>query len=307
MINLVSFALTVTMQLLVYIIAYPLIWCISILPMRLLYGISDIIYVLVYHVIGYRKKVVYENLNLVFPKKSQKEIRSISRKFYHHLCDMILEAIKSLTITEKNLKKRYAFENIDEILRLEKQGRSIILMLGHYASWEWLFIMQRSVNHRGYAIYKKLANKYFDKLVKKIRAKYDTTLITTKQAVFKLGAAKSRGELTINGFAADQSAKHWKAKHFLSFMGIEVPVLTGAEMLAKKLDMSVVFLNVKKVKRGYYKTTFKTIAENPKDFENYTITDTFFKLLEDQIKQEPAYYLWTHKRWKYKNKVPKNK
>jgi len=294
------------MQLLIYIITYPLIWCISILPMRLLYGISDMVYILLYHIIGYRKKVVFENLYLVFPEKSKKEINSIARKFYHHLCDMILEAIKSLTISEKILKKRYTFTNIEEIHRLEQQNKSIILMLGHYASWEWLFIMQRHVNHKGYAVYKKINNKYFDKLIKKIRAKYDTSLITTKQTVFKLGAAKIRGELTINGFASDQSAKHWKAKHFLKFMNIKVPVLTGAEMLAKKLDMAVVFLDIKKIKRGYYETTFKMIAENPKDYKNYAITDVFFQFLENQIRQEPAYYLWTHKRWKYRNNVPKD-
>lgn len=295
------------MQLLVYIIVYPIIWFLSILPMRLLYFISDIVFVLVYHIIGYRKKVVRANLALAFPEKTSEEHKKISKKFYHHLCDMILESIKSLSISEAALKKRFVYTNVEVIHALEEKNRSIILMLGHYASWEWVFILQKFVNHKGYAIYKRIENKYFDRLVKKIRAKYDTQLITTKESIHKLGAAKLRGELTINGFAADQSAKHWKTKHWKEFMGVKVPILTGGEMMAKKLDMAVVFLAVKKVKRGHYVATFKTIAEEPREIPDFQITDRFLELVEEQIKEEPAYYLWTHKRWKYRDKAPESK
>lgn len=292
------------MQRLVYILVYPIIWFLSILPMAVLYFVSDLVFVLVYHLIGYRKKVVKDNLKLVFPEKSDKEIKTITRKFYHHLCDMVVESIKSLSISEAELKRRFVYTNVEEIHALEKQQKSIILMLGHYASWEWIFILEKYVNHKGYAVYKKIENKYFDKLVKKIRAKWNTELITTKETIHKLGAAQIRGELTINGFASDQSAKHWKASHWQEFMGVKVPVITGAEMLAKKLDMAVVFLAVKKVKRGHYEATFKTITEHPKEHPNYEITDMFVKLVEEQIIEEPAYYLWTHKRWKYRDKVP---
>ncbi|MEL6810276.1 MAG: lysophospholipid acyltransferase family protein [Bacteroidota bacterium] len=292
------------MQRLVYILVYPIIWFLSILPMPLLYFVSDMVFVLVFHIIGYRKKVVKSNLRLAFPEKTEKEINRITKRFYHHLCDMILESVKSLSISEKELKRRFRFTNVEEILEIEKQQKSIVLMCGHYASWEWIFILQKYVNHKGYAVYKKIENKYFDKLVKKIRAKYNTHLITTKETIHKLGASKLKGELTINGFAADQSAKHWKAHHWQEFMGIKVPVITGAEMLAKKLDMAVVFLAVKKVKRGYYEASFKTITMHPTEYKDYEITDIFLKLVEDQIKEDPAYYLWTHKRWKYKDMVP---
>ncbi|MEM7186326.1 MAG: lysophospholipid acyltransferase family protein [Bacteroidota bacterium] len=292
------------MQRLVYILAYPIIWMVSKFPMPLLYFTSDVVFVIIYYLIGYRKKVVKDNLRLVFPNKSKKEIAAITKKFYHHLCDMILESVKSLSISEENLKKRFTFTNLEVVQELEEQQKDIILMLGHYASWEWAFILQRYVNHKGYVVYKKIENKYFDKLVRSIRAKYDTHLITTKETIHKLGAAKIRGELTINGFASDQSAKHWKAAHWKEFMGIKVPVITGAEMLAKKLDMAVVFLAVKKVGRGHYQATFETITADPKSVEDFDITDRFFDLLEAQIREEPAYYLWTHKRWKYRDKVP---
>ncbi|MAB49386.1 MAG: lipid A biosynthesis acyltransferase [Flavobacteriaceae bacterium] len=292
------------MQLIAYILIYPILWLISILPFRLLYGLSDVLWLFLYKIFGYRKSTVKENLRLVFPEKSEKEISKITSQFYHHLCDMILEAIKSMTISEKELKKRYKFTNIELINNLEDKQRSIILMCGHYGSWEWVFIMQKYINYKGYAIYKRLANKYFDKLVKRIRAKFDTHLITTKETFNILSESKKRGELTINGFASDQSPKATKAFHWNEFMGIKVPMYTGAETLAKKLDMAVVFFGVKRIKRGYYETTFKTITENPNDYKDYEITDLFFKLVEEQIIEAPQYYLWTHKRWKHRNKVP---
>lgn len=292
------------MQIIPYIIIYPFIWLLSILPFRLLYCVSDILYFFIYKIIGYRKAVVKSNLKLVFPEKSDDEISKIMSKFYHHLCDMIMESIKSLTISEKAIKKRYRFTNVDLILDLEKQHKSIILMCAHYGSWEWIFILQKYVNHKGYAIYKRLANRYFDRLVKRIRAKYDTYLITTKETFEVLNESQKQKELTINGFVSDQSPKYWKALHWNKFMGITVPMYTGAESLAKNFDMAVVFFKVKRVKRGFYETTFQTITENPKEYDDFEITDIFFKRVEEQIKEAPEYYLWTHKRWKHRDKVP---
>jgi len=292
------------MQFLAYIIFYPILWLISILPFRLLYALSDVLLALNYYIIGYRKKTVKHNLKLVFPEKSEQEINRIAKKFYHHLCDMILESIKSLTISEETIRKRFAFTNVEELNKFAHNGKSIALMCGHYANFEWSLVISRFVDFKCYAIYKRLANKYFDRLVKRIRARYNTQLITTKESIPVLFEAKKNGEVTMNGFAADQSPKIYKAFHWNDFMGIKVPVHTGAEMLAKKLDMAVVFMDVQKVKRGYYKTTFTTLAENARDYENYEITDAFLKLVEQQIYDAPEYYLWTHKRWKHKDNVP---
>ena len=292
------------MQLIAYIIIYPILWLISILPFRLLYGLSDVIYFFVYRVVGYRKKTVQDNLRLVFPDKSEQDIATITSQFYHHFCDMMVEAIKSLTITEAQMKKRFKFTNLELINDLEAKQRSIILMCAHYGSWEWIFILQKHVKHKGYAVYKRLANKYFDRLVKRIRAKYNSHLITTKETYKVLFDSKRKGELTINGFVSDQSPKATKAFHWNEFMGIKVPMYTGAEMLAKRLDMAVIFFSVKRIKRGYYETTFTTITEEPKTFNNFEITDLFFKMVEQQILEAPQYYLWTHKRWKHRDKVP---
>lgn len=292
------------MQLLAYIIIYPILWLISILPFRLLYGLSDIFYFFIFRIFKYRKKVVKANLRLVFPDKTKQEIEAISSKFYHHLCDMILEAIKSMTISRASMLKRYKFTNLELIHDLEKKNKSIMLMCAHYGSWEWVFILQSQINYKGYAVYKKLANKYFDKLVKNIRAKYDSHLITTKETYSILNASQKKGELTMNGFASDQSPKHDKALHWNEFMGVKVPMHTGAETIAKKFDMAVVFFSVERIKRGYYQTTFHTITENPNTHKDFEITDLFFKLVEKQIYKAPQYYLWTHKRWKHKDKVP---
>ncbi|RZN82715.1 MAG: lipid A biosynthesis acyltransferase [Winogradskyella sp.] len=292
------------MQLLAYIIIYPLLWLISILPFRLLYGLSDVVYFFMYRIFKYRKKIVKSNLRLVFPKKKPEEIEEICSKFYHHLCDMILEAIKSMTISEASMRKRYTFTNVDLIHDLEEKQKSIMLMCAHYGSWEWIFILQTYVKHKGFAVYKRLANKYFDRLVKRIRAKYNSHLITTKETFNILSDAQKKGELTINGFVSDQSPKAYKALHWNEFMGVKVPMYTGAETIAKKFDMAVVFFSVDRIKRGYYETTFHTITEAPNDFKDFEITDNFFKLVEKQIYEAPQYYLWTHKRWKHRDKVP---
>ncbi|MGB1392685.1 MAG: lysophospholipid acyltransferase family protein [Flavobacteriaceae bacterium] len=288
------------MQLLAYILIYPILWFISILPFRLLYALSDFLYILMYYVFRYRKQTVIDNLRLVFPEKSDQEIKIITKKFFHHFCDMMLESIKSMNISLESMKARYTFKNLDIIKEFEKQNKSIVLMCAHYGSWEWIFILQTYTTHRGYGIYKRLQNKYFDRLIKSIRARYNSYLITTKETFSVLEDAKKNGILSMNGFASDQSPKKEKAHHWNEFMGIKVPVHTGAEMLAKKLDMPVVFFAVERKKRGYYEATFQTLAEKPTDFKDYEITDKFLKLVEAQIHEAPEYYLWTHKRWKHR-------
>lgn len=292
------------MQFLVYILVYPLLWIISILPFRLMYFLSDGFYILLYYIIGYRKKVVTNNLKLAFPEKTNQEISLIRKRFYHHLCDMMFEAIKSITISEAEMQKRYVFTNVEEIHKLEKENRSIVLFMGHYASWEWIFILQTHVNHKGYAVYKRLSNKYFDALVKRIRAKYNSHLITTKETFSILIKAKENNELTFNGFVFDQSPKLNKAVYWQEFMGIEVPVHVGAEILAKRLDMVTLFLKVKKVKRGHYEATFLDINRNTKDYADFELTDLALKRVEEQINEAPEYYFWTHKRWKHRGQKP---
>lgn len=288
------------MQFLVYILVYPFLWFISILPFRVLYLFSDGIYVLIYHIIGYRKKTVNENLRLVFPNKSNTEITQIRKKFYHHLCDMFLEMTKTMSISKKALEKRFKILNPEELKRLESLNKSIILMYGHYASWEWSIIIQNYINFSGYGVYKRLANKYFDKLARDIRSKYKTTLINTKETISIIDDNEKKGIKSITAFISDQSPRITNEVYWSNFMGIKVPCFTGAERLAKKLDFTIAYLKVNKIKRGFYEAEVIVLAENPKNFKDYQLTDTFNREVEKQIYDAPEYYFWTHKRWKHR-------
>jgi len=261
------------------------------------------VYVLVYRIIGYRKKVVNTNLTLVFPNKSDKEIKKIQKAFYKHMCDMFLETIKTLNISEEELKKRYALPNIDLLLEVEKK-RSILVMFPHYGNWEWSIIVNRYVKSKGYAIYQKIGNIYFDRLIKKIRAIWSTTPISQKETVITMARNHQNGIKGVYGIVSDQSPQAHLAQYWTKFMNITVPVFNGPEVLARKYDHAAVFAKVTKVKRGYYKTEFIPIAlEGSKTKEN-EITNQFLKLTEEEIIENPAYYLWTHKRWKHSDKVP---
>jgi Kdo2-lipid IVA lauroyltransferase/acyltransferase len=288
------------MQLLIFILIYPILWLVSILPFRILYFLSDAVYVIVYRIIGYRKKSVRENIALALPHLSVKERLVIEKKFYHHLCDIFLEMIKTMTISDKEINKRYAFTNLEIYLELEKKGKSIALLCAHYASYEWAVSMNLHITFEGFGIYKKLANNHFDKLVRDIRSRFKGTLITTKETIPVIQKNANSGHLSIYGFASDQSPKATSAHHWNSFMGIEVPIHTGAEMLAKRFDMNIIFLRTKKVKRGFYEASFEILSENSNEVPNYEITDKFLKLVEEQIHEAPEYYLWTHKRWKHR-------
>lgn len=292
------------MQLLIYLLFYPLLILISILPFRLFYFFSDVVYVVVYHIIGYRKKTVTENLKLVFPNKSSKEIIYIRKKFYKHMCDMFLEMIKTITVSKKELNKRFVIINPEELIRLEKLHKSVIVMYGHYASYEWSIISQNYTKLQCYGIYKKIKNKYFDALVHRIRSRYNTILFNTKEAIPAMARLKAKGEKYLIAFLSDQSPKIHRTNEWLDFMGINVPCSVGAEMLAKKLDYSVAYLKINKVKRGHYEGEFVSLADDAQEFENYKITEKFNNILASQIKAAPEYYLWTHKRWKHRDETP---
>lgn len=265
---------------------------------------SDLIFILVYHILGYRKKTVAGNLKLVFPEKSTKDLNIIRKKFYCHMCDMFLEMIKSITISDDEIRKRFDFTNKEEILRIRDLNKSIILMCGHYASYEWMNALQLfGIDYRGFGVYKKVKNPYFDKLARDIRGRYDGVLIPTVEATRQIAENEKKGILGVYGMVADQSPKLNRAKHWMEFMDIKVPVFAGSEKLARDHDMAVVYLHVEKLRRGYYRASFINITDEPRKEPEFKITRTFFKLLEQQIRSAPEYYLWTHKRWKHRGEV----
>jgi len=246
---------------------------------------------------------VQENLHLVFPDKPEDEIRKIEKEFYKHMCDMFLEMVKTMNLSKEQVRKKYKVLNIEVLKEIEKD-RSILIVCSHYANWEWNVSINNYVNAKGYAVYQKIGNKYFDDFIKKVRARWNTTLITQQQTVKTVVRDKRDGTIGIFGMVSDQSPQAHRAQYWSEFMGIKVPIFNGAETMARKLDLAVVFLKVSKVKRGYYQAEFIPITESGKNTEENYITDTFLRLTEEQILENPTHYLWTHKRWKHRGKQP---
>lgn len=288
------------MQFLIYIISFPFLWLISKLPFKLFYWFSDGIYVLIYYIIGYRKKIVRHNILIALPNLSESERLKIEKKFYSHMCDMFLEMIKTMSISTEEMKKRFKITNIEVVKEYEQKNKSIILLASHYASWEWLLSINESTSFKCIGVYKKINNPYFDKLIRNIRSKFNSELVATDKTIALIAENQEKGIMGMYGLASDQSPQVHKTFHWQQFMGIEVPVHTGAEMLAKRYDLEVVFAKVKKVKRGFYEATFVPICEHPRTIPDYEITDAYLKEVEKQILEAPEYYFWTHKRWKHR-------
>jgi len=293
------------MQLLVFLLAYPVLRLISILPKPLFYGFSDFAFILIFYLARYRRKVVQENLRLALPDLSEKERDRVEKEFYRHLCDLMLEMVKTMDLSKKEVAERYQIKNIEMLRELEKE-RSVMLLCTHYANWEWNTSINNVVASKGFAIYQKIGNKYFDRLIRKIRAKWNTEPIEQKHTVKRIINNENAGIRGVYGIVNDQSPMMSKAQYWSPFMGIKVPIFVGAESLARKLDMATVFLKVKKVKRGYYQAEFIPIVEQGASAGEHEITEKFLRLAEQQIRECPEHYLWTHRRWKHRNKVPKS-
>lgn len=291
------------MQFLIFVFSYPILWLVSRLPHKIFYGFSDLLFPIVFHLVRYRRQVVQDNLRLVFPAKSDKALARIERDFYRHMCDSFLETVKTMALDKEAVKRKYDVTNIDYLQTLEKK-KSILVVCAHYANWEWNVSINNYVQAKGYAVYQKIGNHYFDTFIRRVRAKWNTTLITQQQTAKTVLQNKRNGVTGIFGMVSDQSPQRSRAQYWSPFMGITVPVFNGAEVLARKLDLAVVFLKVEKVKRGHYKARFIPITESGKTTEEHEITEAFLRLTEQQIKERPEHYLWTHKRWKHRGKAP---
>jgi KDO2-lipid IV(A) lauroyltransferase len=293
------------MQFLAYALAYPLIWLISLLPFRILYVLSDFTYLIVYYIIGYRKDIVRKNFDLCLTHLSAEEKKKLEKKFYHHFCDSFVEMVKTLNISDKAIKKRFVFTNFEEIHKLEQTGKSSAMLIGHYASYEWLLLLHKYLHKQeGFGIYKPIKNKYFDRLARKIRSRFGAELIGMREVIPKMRQNIREGRHGLYGFITDQSPQLRNAVHWCRFFGMEVPVHVGGEMLSKKIGLNMVYAKLEKVKRGHYQCTFIPVEGDIKQISNFEITDRYMQLLEEQIKQAPEFYLWTHNRFKHAGKKP---
>ncbi len=292
------------MNFIVFAIAYPLIWVFSRLPMRILYIKSDFIYLFMFYIIGYRKKVVLENLKLSFPEKSDAELRTISKKFFKHFIDLIMESVKAFSISKKQISKRYTYKNPELVNELIKKGKNIALVGAHQANWEWSISLPLVLDINVYGAYTKLNNKYFENWLRKSREKFGVIGYKTSDTVRGIQKNMNNKKQGAYILLSDQSPQPHKTYYWRDFFNIKVPVHTGAEMLSKKFDLVVINYVTRKVKRGYYETEFQLITDTPKTYKDYQITDAYTKLTEDNIKLQPELYLWSHRRFKHRDKVP---
>lgn len=288
------------MLLITYWIALPFVYLISILPFRVLYLLSDFFYVLIYYILGYRKKTALDNLRNSFPGKTEAELLKIRKAFYHYLCDLFLETFKTLTISKKAMLKHCSMHPDAKAIfdDLAARNQSAIIVMGHFGNWEWAGnTFSLCCKHQLYVIYHPLKNKYFNGLIIKMRTRFGTRLIPMKETFKEM--VKNRAELNATAFIADQSPNPDSA-YWMSFMHQDTPVFMGTERLAQKMKYPIVYVSVKRLKRGYYTLTAELLKEPPYSNTVGDITEAHTRRLEKDIMAQEETWLWTHRRWKHK-------
>ncbi|WP_417591992.1 lysophospholipid acyltransferase family protein [Owenweeksia hongkongensis] len=281
-----------------YYLAVAFGWLISILPFRILYIISDFISFVMQHIFKYRKEVIMGNLSKAFPVKSENELNRIRFAFYRNFADLIVESFKSLTISEKTLRKRFKLNNPELFEKLYAKDKGVLLVMGHYTNFEWTAMsMPLLVPHPSFAVYQPLNNKRFSRKVVSIREQFGLELYSMNNTYPFMLNNPVKAPLYI--FMADQSPHKGKIKYYTEFLNQNTPVHLGVENLAKKCDLAVVFIDIQRVKRGFYEVTAHLLFEDVKNTEPYEVTNTHVKALEKVIKKKPEDWLWSHRRWKH--------
>ena len=271
--------------------------------MPVLYILSDILYFSIYHIACYRRKVVRNNLKNSFPDKTEKDIIKLERRFYHHFADYIVETIKLAHISQEELLKRADIRNPEVIFDLLDKGHTcFIFSLGHYGNWEWFSGVSARFAGRAtiYQIYRPLTNKAFDRLFIYLRTRFNSFGIKKNDAVRNMITLKQNKTHALVPFIADQTPSKTNLHYWKTFLNQDSAIFTGPERIAKKLDIPIVFADTRKVKRGYYTVDIKLITDKPKETPEFYITNEYVRMMEECIMRDPAYWLWTHRRWKYK-------
>lgn len=273
------------------------LYLVSLLPFWLLYIISDFLFLVLYYVIGYRRKVVQENLQNSFPEKSAAERTVIEKKYFEYLADLIVETIKLISISKEELQRRLVCTNPEVVANYQAAGKSVTAVAGHYCNWEWAG-SEFSIDTRLFVIYKPLSSKVFDDFFIKVRTRFGAVAVAMKQTLRTMVAHKN--EFTVTVFAGDQTPVREQKNYFTQFLNQPTAVFQGIEKIAKMIDSAVIFYDMKRVKRGYYTYTIVPLVENSKESAEHEITEAHVKYLEEMIKREPQYWLWSHRRWKFK-------
>jgi len=266
---------------------------------------SPLFYFTLYHLVGYRKKIVMENLRNAFPEKSGKELRITAKKFYRHLSDLFIEVLKLRHMKASEIMERYKVVDPGLLDKLLEEGRSTIAVFGHYGNWEWTCGLPLFVKYRTIMVYKPLSNKFFDAYFQRFRSQFGIELLAMAKTGRALYRYEEEGINTLLGLIADQTPPRKEIQYWTRFLNQDTPVYMGIEKLANKFNMAVVFLHIEKVRRGYYEMRPELITSQAAELEPFELTEKHVALLEEQIKKRPELWMWSHRRWKHKK--PENR
>lgn len=286
------------MKNLTYYLSFALWFIISLLPLWVFYRLSDGLYYLVYHVVRYRRRVVYANLRSSFPEKSEAEIERIAKEFYSFFCDYIVETLKFFSMGEKNIRKRMKFEGLNQVKEDFANGCSVSVYLGHYCNWEWISSLGLHLDEQCGQIYHPLENATLDRLFLYMRGRFKAQSIKMDDTFLTILKWKKEGRKNIVGYIADQVPGYNNIHYWADFLHHDTPVFTGAERISKIMDTAVYYIDVERPRRGYYVARFIKIADSLNEHPVFFATEQYFRLLEQNIQRAPQYWLWSHKRWK---------
>lgn len=297
-----NFAKTLSMgQKIVYYLLYGIVYLHSLLPLWMLYRMADLFYLLLYRLVGYRKKMVRQHLRDSFPDKTVKELRHIEHAFYHWFCDYIYETIKLTSMSKEQMCRRVTYHNLDYFHKLMDEKRNVALYLGHYCNWEWVTSIGLHVPEgtMGGQVYHPLENPAFNALMLKIRSSMGPESISMANVVRHILRERREGRNCVIGFISDQCPLFPATRYWTDFLNHkDTLVITGTEQIARSCDFVCVYLDISRPKRGYYDINIVPMTEHPKQHADWEITEMYFRLFEKTIQRKPQYWLWTHNRWK---------
>jgi KDO2-lipid IV(A) lauroyltransferase len=284
-------------KLLFNLIVRPLLFLLSLLPFWVLYGIANFLAFVLNSLIGYRKKVIETNLHQCFPNKSELEMEQLIKAYYISISDYMVESIKMITISKKSLMKRYRCQNPELLAQYYKQRSDVALLVPHYGNWEWgAFTLPLISDYLILALYKPLSNKLVDKYLKSVRERFGITLVPFKNIFRTYVKHKNEPKLTV--YIADQSPALNDARNWVMFFDYPTAAIAGTEKIIRKTNNVALYAHINRVKRGYYVITILPISENPEKEKPNFITEQFFNLMEESIKNDPIPWIWSHRRWK---------
>ena len=283
-----------------YSIFYGFCWLLAWLPLRCLYLLSDFLFVLICYVVRYRRKVILENLRNSFPEKTERERRKIARKFYRFICDLFIETIKVIHIDTPQIHRRIYYSNPEIFDDLYRKGKQILFTTGHYGNWEWLATLENTIPYHLATLYRPLENKLFDKFFYDMRTKYGTDAIPSQGVLRAINRYQQENRLTALCFLSDQSPQRNAINYWTTFLNQETPLYLGLEKMARRYNTAVLYYETRRVKRGYYEVDVTLITENAAETAELEITNKHVQLLEQTIRRNPQYWLWSHRRWKHK-------